>query len=90
MKEWVILDKAKKYSEKRWNYLSPTTIIDYTAGFKAALEMMEKNKVKNLAQPDVSRQLPSVYDLDIQMLRNTATDAEFRRKIQQWLEGNFG
>lgn len=43
-----------------------------------------------LAQPYVSRQLPSVYDLDIQMLRNTATDAEFRRKIQQWLEGNFG
>jgi len=58
--------------------------------FVSLVSKMEEEVNKNFVQPVVSRQLPSVYDLDIQALRNTPSDAEFIKKIQQWLEGNFG
>ena len=62
MEAGIILRKAQKYSIERWNYHSPTTIIDYTAGFKAALEMMEKKEVENLVKPDVSGQFCKCND----------------------------
>ena len=85
MESWEIQITISNLSKEGYDKIMKT-VTELAAQSKKEVNVTSKN----LQLPDVSRQLPSVYDLDIQMLRNTVTDAEFRRKLQQWLEGNFG